>query len=181
MRLAEREIKDPHTIGQVLDGCDIMTVALQDGAAPYVVPVNFDYQWSEGHWTFYFHCAPEGKKLDCLAAHPQVGLCCCRFLDYHGDEALPPHNKKEDYASVIATGTARILQGEEAVEALKRFAWRTASDDAWQKVKKMPGNLLMVAIDVAQLTCKVENPDPAWMPEMLRLMQATVRVRPRMS
>lgn len=181
MRLAEREIQDAQMIGRVLDGCDIMTVAFQDGDYAYPVPVNFDYRYEDGRWTFYFHCAPEGKKLDCLAAHPQVGLCCCRFLDYHGDEELPPHHKKEDYASVIATGTARVLEGEEAVEALRQFAWRTASDESWQKVKKMPGNLRMVAIDVEELTCKVENPDPAWLPEMLRLLQATVRVRPRMA
>lgn len=181
MRLAEREIREGAAICAILDVCDVMTLGLLDEGAPYVVPVNFDYKWEQDRFTFYFHCATEGKKLDCLRANPRVALNCCRFADYHGGDETPPHGKKEDYVSVSAVGRARELEGEEGAEALRQLAWRTASDPSWQKIKRLPGNLCMVAIDVEQLTCKVENPDPAWLPELLRQLQAAVRVRPRAS
>ena len=39
---------------------------------PYVVPLNFGYAYENGAFSFVFHCAHEGRKLDCLALDPRV-------------------------------------------------------------------------------------------------------------
>lgn len=81
---------------------------------PYVVPVNYVYEG--GH--IYFHCSPQGRKIDNLAANPRV----CFQVD---DEAVViPGTKACDftahYYSVIVAGSARVIDDPDvALQAMR--------------------------------------------------------------
>ena len=62
MRRQDREITDFGEILRVMEECDVCRVALNDGDYPYILPLNFGMQVTEGRITLYFHGAKEGKK-----------------------------------------------------------------------------------------------------------------------
>lgn len=72
MRRLDRQIKDMSEIRAILDKADVCRVAMADGSTPYLVAMNFGFQWEEALPGLYFHCAPEGRKLGILAKNPEV-------------------------------------------------------------------------------------------------------------
>ncbi|MCX7038328.1 MAG: pyridoxamine 5'-phosphate oxidase family protein, partial [Spirochaetes bacterium] len=78
MSRAEREIVGRAEMEAVLARADVLSLALCDEPAPYVIPVSFGYE--EG--TLYVHSAPRGAKIDLIARDPHVGFSA------HADYAL---------------------------------------------------------------------------------------------
>ena len=82
---------------------------------PYGVPVNFVW---DGDDAIYFHCAPEGKKIDILECHDQVSFCVV------GNVNLLPSQFTTEYESIILDCEATICTSEEervhALELLLR-------------------------------------------------------------
>lgn len=74
MRRKDREITDRAEIEEILRQCRVAHIAFQDEEAPYLVPMNFGYDWQEQLPVLYFHCAAEGKKLSLLEKCPKVGI-----------------------------------------------------------------------------------------------------------
>ena len=57
---------------EVLDKAPYVTVSFtRPDGTPYGVPLSLA---RTNEKTFYFHCAMEGDKLDCIAANPTVAL-----------------------------------------------------------------------------------------------------------
>jgi len=79
-----------------------------DDGYPYTVPLNFVYEAREGGLgTIGFHCAKVGHKIDAIRRNGKVS-----FTVVDRDEVLP-RERTTKYCSVIAFGTARILEEEE--------------------------------------------------------------------
>lgn len=107
MRRADREITDLNEISAILADCKTMRLGLCDGDKPYVVPLNFGFTLVDGNFTFYFHSALEGRKLDLIAGNPNVCVefdCGHRLVE--GKEAC---DYGFIYQSVIAEGKAELL------------------------------------------------------------------------
>ncbi|MDR2486705.1 MAG: pyridoxamine 5'-phosphate oxidase family protein, partial [Clostridiales Family XIII bacterium] len=45
MRKADREIKGKEALTEILQKCDVCRLGLNTGGAPYIVPVNFGFEW----------------------------------------------------------------------------------------------------------------------------------------
>jgi|SRR5665647_961142 len=72
MRRKDREVTSIDEIVQIIDKCDVCRVAFSVNDTPYIVPMNFGYQCSDGGLVLYFHCASEGKKLDIINKNANV-------------------------------------------------------------------------------------------------------------
>ena len=70
MRRSDRQVTDPEAIDAIMRAGEVLYLAMTDGGAPYVVPV--DYGW-DGR-AVWIHCAEEGLKLDLIAADPRVSF-----------------------------------------------------------------------------------------------------------
>lgn len=89
----------------------ILSMCDDETGGAYGIPVN--YVW-DGHDALYIHCAPEGRKLRCIAGNPNVSLCVI------GHTHLIPNKFTTEYESVVLSGTARIhLTDEEKMQALR--------------------------------------------------------------
>jgi uncharacterized protein len=103
MRRKEREIPDQTEIEQVLLRFPVCRIGMYDGEWPYVVPVKFGYR----EWILYFHCAPEGRKVDILRRNPRG----CFEAD--GDSEMirgdMPCRWTFRYRSVIGVGIAHLV------------------------------------------------------------------------
>ena len=70
MRRADKEIKDKVKLAKILNETNFITVALANENEPYIVTLSHSYD--EEAECLYFHCGPEGKKLDYMRANPIV-------------------------------------------------------------------------------------------------------------
>lgn len=71
MRRGEKK-KDAGWAFEVFDKAPYVTVSMvRPDGTPYGLPLNLVRKDAT---TFYFHCADEGEKMDCLAHNPMVNL-----------------------------------------------------------------------------------------------------------
>jgi len=101
MRRQELEIKSKKTMREILAGQECMTIAMCKGKEPYLVTVTYAYD--SRSQSFYFHCAPVGKKIDYLKANPIVWGQVVEDLGYVTGEC--EHN----YRTVMFRGKAEFV------------------------------------------------------------------------
>ena len=90
-----------------------MSMTRPDGT-PYGLPLNMARKDEN---TFYFHCASEGEKIDCLRHNPVVSLSAVSRCTpaYEADR----NNFTEHYNSAIALGKAELVtEDAEKIDAL---------------------------------------------------------------
>ena len=114
-----KEIRDRETIEVILKKCDVCRIALNagDGQAPYIVPLNFGYEYSDG-LTFWFHCARKGRKLDLIAG----GSVCGFEMDTDHELRTSDDTSCEygmNYSSLIGEGCISIADGSEKMHGLE--------------------------------------------------------------
>ncbi len=76
MRRKDREVTDKDTIEYILEKCKVLHLGLTDEGNPYIVPMNFGYEYTDGKLTIYVHCALEGRKTDILKKN---NSCCVQM------------------------------------------------------------------------------------------------------
>lgn len=108
MRRNDRQIHSREEIDHIIRGCDVCRVALAVENEPYVVPLSFGYDGSH----LYFHTAPSGKKIDCIAANPRVCFEMERNVELVRDPDLPC-KWSFSFESVIGFGAVRELLSPE--------------------------------------------------------------------
>jgi len=106
---------------EVLDKAPYVTVSFtRPDGSPYGVPLSLARSDDR---TFYFHCALEGEKLDCIAAHPEVALSAVT-------RCTPTVGPKDDsftlqYRSAMAVGRAELVTDrDEKIAALRAICLR---------------------------------------------------------
>ena len=120
MRKASREMDVAFAL-EVLDKAPYITVSFtRPDGNPYGVPLSLARTDDK---TFYFHCALEGDKLDCIAANPTVALSAVT-------RCTPTVGPKDgsftlQYKSAMAVGIAEIVTDNfEKIEALRLICQR---------------------------------------------------------
>ena len=120
MRKASRAMDATFAL-EVLDKAPYVTVSFtRPDGNPYGVPLSLARIDDK---TFYFHCALEGDKLDCIAANPRVALSAVT-------RCTPTVGPKDgsftlQYKSAMAVGKAEIVTNrDEKIEALRAICQR---------------------------------------------------------
>ena len=72
MRRKDREVTNIIEILQIVEKAKVLHLALFDADYPYIVPLHYGYEYTEGILIFYMHCAKEGHKLDLIRSNPNV-------------------------------------------------------------------------------------------------------------
>lgn len=129
MRRKDKEVTSAKEIAAILQECDVCRLGFYDGTEPYIVPMNFGYEYDQknGALTLYFHSANAGRKLDILAENPNICFeMDCRHVLLSEDKAC---DCSMDYASLMGTGTVRFAgTDEEKIHGLnqlmKKYAGR---------------------------------------------------------
>jgi nitroimidazol reductase NimA-like FMN-containing flavoprotein (pyridoxamine 5'-phosphate oxidase superfamily) len=115
MRRSDREITDYNEIIDILRRADTIRLGLHDEPYPYVVPLSFGFEESDGVIKIYFHGAKEGLKHDLIAKNPHV---CAETDILHRYAESSPGSITAEYESFIGFGTAELVTGDEAVKGL---------------------------------------------------------------
>lgn len=120
MRKASRQQRAEWAM-QVFDRAPYVTVSMSrpDGT-PYGLPLSLV---RSDERTFYFHCASEGEKIDCLRYNPIVSLSAVSRCTPKFEEEK--QNFTEHYDSAIAIGRAEFVDDDtEKIKALRLLCER---------------------------------------------------------
>lgn len=101
MRRMERQLEFQQIL-EILKDASFGDLAFLDHGRPAVVPLSFGFQQEEKRLAFFFHCAPEGRKIEALRANPAVSFSVVSRADVVLVE--PACRSTMHYASVIADG-----------------------------------------------------------------------------
>ncbi|WP_058269868.1 pyridoxamine 5'-phosphate oxidase family protein [Olsenella massiliensis] len=117
MRRRDREITDFDEIVNVMRRCDVCRIALNSDDYPYIVPLNFGMDVTDGRITLYFHSANKGTKLDLIARDARASF------EMDCDHALIMYDEQMSctmgYASVMGRGIIEVVPAEGKVAALR--------------------------------------------------------------
>ncbi len=108
MRKKEKEITGHGAIEDIIRRSLVCRLGLSENNRPYIVPLCFGYK----DHALYFHCAPEGRKIDILRKNSQV----CFEFDIDQELVRSDQACKFDmkYRSVIGFGRASWVEDSQS-------------------------------------------------------------------
>lgn len=121
MRRKDREVTDIHEIKKILAKSEVMRIALNNGIYPYVIPVNFGFEFNDDKLMLFFHGAKDGKKHEVIKQdnHTTFEIDCGHMLmPPVGDE---PCTASYAYESVIGHGIIEVADESEKEYLLKKL------------------------------------------------------------
>ncbi len=105
----------------------VLALCSTDGY-PYAVPLSYVY---DGQEHIFFHCAPEGHKMEALAHCDKASFCVI------AQDQIIPEKYTTAYRSVICFGKIRQLQDDrERVEALSMLGRKYAPQESEQHLSQ---------------------------------------------
>lgn len=155
MRRYERQVFGKENICGFLDLFDTIYLGISGEEYPYVVPLNFGYEF-EHDLIFYFHCALHGKKLCLLQQNPKVCVTASKFTNY---VSKPFRGRLHDYRSVIAYGTASMIIDPTEKARATRLLLKQCDRLAQCNGKDLPLlNIYKIVCPEENVTAKAEFP-----------------------
>lgn len=157
MRRKDREMDAAFAL-EVLQKAPYVTVSMtRPDGTPYAVPLSLAAGAAEtagDGQIFYFHCAKEGEKLDCIRHNPAV---CLSAVSYCRPVVSPKEGDFTlEYKSAIAMGHAELVEDEqEKVDALRVICSRFLPHHMDAFDEAVARSLHMTAVVRIRLT---ENP-----------------------
>lgn len=122
VRRQDRLLDEKHAYTLLKEGeYGVLSMTDEDGKGAYGIPVN--YVW-DGQNVLYLHCAPQGRKLRCIAMHPDVSFCVV------GRTHVVSSKFTTAYESIVLSCHACIgLEAEERRQALKLLLQKYSPED----------------------------------------------------
>lgn len=153
MRRKDRELTDIAMIEKIVSGCHCCRLGFQDKEKVYIVPLNFGYTLENGKWTFYFHGAREGRKMDVISKNPYAGF----ELDtnYSLKEGKNACSYSARFQSVIGGGKISLIDDPaEKKAALQAIMYHNTDRTDWDFSDAMLQAAGVFKLEADELSCK---------------------------
>lgn len=152
----DREITEIEKILEIVGAAKYLHLGLFDNEYPYVVPLHYGYEYTEGVLVFYLHSATEGHKLDLIRENPNV---CIELesdvVPVSGGEIACKYGSK--YASVIGRGKAHLVRDErEKIRALE-LLMENQTGRTFEIDEKMTSGVEVIKVVIESLTAKARQ------------------------
>ena len=152
MTKRERQITDPQQIRDIFDAGKVLHLGLAVDNEPYVVPMNYGYNWEGERPVLYLHSALKGKKLDMIRTNPKVFFeIDCDWTPFEG---AVPCQYGMAYSSVMGRGTARIVEDVEEKKEAMTMLMKTQTGKDFTFEDRLVSIVAVIRIDVAEFTAK---------------------------
>jgi uncharacterized protein len=149
MRRADKEVTDPGKLEEIIKKAFVLRIAMLDDPYPYLVPVNFGYRDGE----FYFHSAPEGKKVDLIRRNNRI--CFEVEADCGVLKADSPCKWSTSYGSAVGFGRAVFLADPQDKWRGLEIIFRHYSSDPFEVPLSALDRLAVIKIEVESMTGKI--------------------------
>lgn len=152
MTRREREVTDPAEIKKILDTCMVLHLGLVDDGMPYIVPLNYGYEFIDGELVIYVHGARTGYKMDVIRMNP---ICCfemeCNVAPFEGKL---PCQYGTVYESVMGRGRVEILECPEDKMHALTVLMKTQTGKDFEFNEKLVSIVSVMKIHVSEYTAK---------------------------
>ena len=111
MRKKDREITNKDEIKEIFEKADACRIGFAVDNIPYIICLNYGYEWLNENPALYFHCANEGKKLDQIRQNNLVCLQLDIEHEYYCNEEI--NYCTGYYSSIIGWGHLEIVTNEQ--------------------------------------------------------------------
>lgn len=156
MRRSDREVTDINSILEIVGRAKILHLGLFDKGFPYIVPMHFGYEFSEGRFGFFLHSAKEGHKLDLIKDNPNVCIeleCDVNLIS--GGEV--PCKYGSEYASVIGRGYATLVEDEEEKTKGLKLLMKNQTGRCFEIDSKMAESVEVIKVVISDLSAKARR------------------------
>lgn len=117
MRRTDREVTDLNEIFDILRKNNSLSLGMNGGEYPYIIPMTFGCEMEDGKIVVYLHSAATGTKWELLGKDPRV---CIEAALYYRTEEVMGAGVTAKYESVIGFGKAeRLTEVKDKVAGLK--------------------------------------------------------------
>ena len=152
MRRSDREIKNLKEVEEIIQKADVCRIAFANDNFPYIVTMNFGYS-AEPSGSIYFHCAPNGKKLDMISKNNHV----CFEMDI--DHKLIKGPKSCDwgmsFSSVVGYGIISVVnENEEKIKGMNCIMDHYDGDGDYTYDEKVFEHTTILRLDIQEITGK---------------------------
>lgn len=153
MRRKDREVTDQKKIHEIIDACYCCRLGFCDQGKAYIVPLNFGFEEEDGKYTFYFHGAKVGRKIDLIK---ETGYAAFEMdTNYRLNEADEACEYSARFQSVMGGGEVSFIEDlEEKKKALGRIMRHYTGQEVWEFPDKMAGATCVFKLEVDELSCK---------------------------
>ncbi|MHB8062808.1 MAG: pyridoxamine 5'-phosphate oxidase family protein [Ruminiclostridium sp.] len=151
MRRRDREVLKIDEILEIIKKCDVCRLALFDEEYPYIIPMNFGFEYQNQQIIIYLHCANEGKKLDIIKQNNKVSFemdCSHKLI-----QGSAPCDCTMEYESVIGNGRIEIMH-ENKEQALTSLMKHYSNEESFNFSDKMLQATTTLKITVEKITAK---------------------------
>lgn len=147
MRRFRQQLPDRQTRQILATATNGILSVVDGGGNPYGVPMSFVY---DGRDSIYFHCAREGRKMDCVRRDSRASFCVVETDDVRPDEFTTY------FRSVIVSGRVSIVeQHDEMVAALRMLCGKYSPGiDCSDEIEKNIGRVAVLRMSVDAMTGK---------------------------
>lgn len=152
MRRKDHEITDFKDIKYILVKGSICRLALSVDNIPYIVPLNYGVEFTDP-MVLYFHCAPEGRKLEMLRRNKLV--CFEIEVDTEIIGGKQACDWSMNYKSVIGYGEVKILTDKnQMVHGLDILMKQYAGEADFSYNAKLLERMVMLKLTVDSISGK---------------------------
>ena len=153
MRRKDRKLTTKEELLDILENGKIVQIAFQDKNQPYIVTLNYGFYWTNENPVLYFHCANEGRKIECIKFNPEVCFSisiCDPFVK--GENAC---NYGMKYRSIVGYGKIRIVtDSEEKINGLNLIMKQYTGNNNWTYEDEMMNKTTVISLEVHEITGK---------------------------
>ena len=151
MRKKEKEMKNRDAYSVLKRGSFGFLGTVTEKGNPYGVPLN--YCIVDGN--IYFHCATEGKKLECFKNNNRVSFCVVTR------SKVIPEKFEKDFESCMVEGVIEEALGEEKFSGLKGLIDKYSPDyleEGLKVIKKLDEKTKVFRIKIEAISGKSAKP-----------------------
>lgn len=159
MRRKDREVTKIEDILRIIKEAKVLHLGLYDGEYPYIVPLNYGFEYKDNQLVFYVHSAKEGHKIELIKKKPEVCIELeCDVEPVSGGEAACKYSSS--YSSVIARGRAELISAPaEKVKGLN-LLMSTQTGREFEINEQMAASVEVIRIIVDSFTAKSRPVQP---------------------
>ena len=153
MRRKDREVTDSAKIEDIIRRCTCCRIGFQDNGEVYIVPLNFGYEVKDNAYTFYFHGAKTGRKMDLIQKNPRVGFeMDTNYVLKESDIAC---GCSAYFQSIIGAGIMRIVSDDKEKKlGLSLIMEHNTGKREWDFDEKRVNAVAVFKLTVTKMRCK---------------------------
>jgi len=154
MRRKDKEITEINDKINVIKKCKVCRIGLSENNKPYIIPLNYGYDFENNALTLFFHSAKEGRKLDIIKNNNNACFeVDCDTRLFEGEKAC---NYSYVFKSIIGFGKIILLEDmNEKIDGLNKILkHQTGKEDVYIFSPEEMKNVAVYKMVVEEFTGK---------------------------